>query len=67
MQKVTFKVGGMTCGHCQKRVQKAILESGGVTKADVDVSKGEAAVEFDETKTNLDKIKAAVQNAGYKA
>ncbi|WNY26282.1 copper ion binding protein [Methanolapillus ohkumae] len=67
MQKETFKVGGMTCGHCQKRVQKAISESSGVTKTVVDVSKGEAYVEFDETKTNLNKIKEIVRNTGYQA
>lgn len=56
-------IEGMSCAHCIKRVSQA-LEEAGVTEADVKI--GEATIIFDETKTNIDKIAKALEEAGYK-
>lgn len=37
----------------------------GVTEVDVNLEKKEVIVEFEEAKTDLEKIKAAVREAGY--
>jgi copper chaperone len=37
----------------------------GVTEVDMNLEKKEAVVEFEETRTDLEKIKAAVREAGY--
>jgi len=55
----------MSCGHCVMRVKKAIEGVQGVKKVDVSLENRQAVVEFDEGKTDLEKIKAAVQESGY--
>lgn len=65
MAQDTIKVEGMSCGHCVMRVKKAIEEVEGVRKADVDLQKKQAVVEYEEGKANPEKIKAAIREAGY--
>jgi copper chaperone len=55
----------MSCMHCQLRVKKAIEEVEGVRKADVDLQKKQAVVEYEEGKANTEKIKDAIKEAGY--
>mgnify|MGYP001089400377 CR=1 FL=1 len=66
MTKSTLKIQGMTCNHCSMRVQKALKAVAGVTDAQVDLQKAEAAVSFDEAKVTTEKLAAAVVDAGYK-
>lgn len=67
MVESKIKVEGMSCGHCQMAVTKAITQLDGVSSAEVDLDNGEAKVSYDENKTNVDSIKKAVNDAGYKA
>jgi copper chaperone len=55
----------MECDHCVLRIGRAIASVQGVTEVDVNLRKKEAVVEFEETRTDLEKIKAAVREAGY--
>ena len=61
----TIKIEGMSCGHCEMRVKKAIEAIEGVRKVEVNLRNKNAVVEYDERKANLEKIKAAVKDAGY--
>jgi copper chaperone len=61
----TLKIEGMKCDHCVLKVGRAIASVQGVTEVDVNLGKKEAVVEFEEAKTDLEKIKAAVREAGY--
>lgn len=65
MTQVTIKVEGMSCGHCVMRVKKAIEAVEGVRKAEVDLPNKQAVVEYEEGKANLEKVKAAIREAGY--
>ena len=65
MTQETIKVEGMSCGHCVMRVKKAIEGVEGVRKADVDLQKKQAVVEYMEGKANPEKIKNAIKEAGY--
>ena len=47
------------------RVKKAIEAVEGVQKADVNLQKKQVVVEYDERKANLEKVKAAIREAGY--
>ena len=67
MTQETIKVEGMSCGHCQMTVTKAISGVAGVSNVEVSLKDGQATVDYDESKTNTDAIKAAVVEAGYKA
>lgn len=61
----TLKIEGMECDHCILRVGRAIASVKGVTMVDVNLETKEAVVEFEETRTDLKIIKAAVREAGY--
>ncbi|MGB9940166.1 heavy-metal-associated domain-containing protein [Methanosarcina sp.] len=62
----TLKIEGMACDHCVLKVGRAIASVQGVTGVDVNLETKEAVVEFEEFRTSLEKIKAAVREAGYK-
>ncbi|MCG0239090.1 MAG: cation transporter [Firmicutes bacterium] len=64
MTKVTLKIEGMSCGHCVKAVTEALKGLAGVTDAEVSI--GSATVTFDPGQVSLDRIKAAVEEEGYR-
>lgn len=47
-------------------VKKAVEAVEGVQKADVDLQNRQVVVEYNEGKANLEKVKAAIKEAGYK-
>lgn len=62
---LTYKITGMTCGHCVKAVEKALAKVPGVTRVvRVDLAKGEAQVEGNPTEQA---VAAAVKDEGYEA
>ncbi|WP_271000358.1 CopZ family metallochaperone [Listeria seeligeri] len=65
MEKLTLKIEGMTCGHCEARVTKALAEVDGVTNAKVSLEEGTATVEFETGKVTEDTLIDAVEDAGY--
>ena len=67
MRTETLKVAGMTCGGCVSSVTKALRAVDGVTAVAVSLQAGEARVEFNENATSPERLRAALQRAGYKA
>ena len=65
MEKVEINVGGMSCEMCQSAVQEALSGVEGVAEAAVDLEGGKATVVFDEGVTNLDALRAAVDDTGF--
>ncbi len=59
-----FKVLG-NCGMCESRIEKAALSVDGVSKADWDEKTKMIEIVFDDSKTNIHKIHAAIANAGH--
>jgi copper chaperone len=64
MTDVTLKIEGMSCQHCVKSVEKALLTMEGIRSAEIAV--GSATMAYDESKTDRDAIVAAIQGEGYK-
>ncbi|MGA9187483.1 MAG: heavy-metal-associated domain-containing protein [Methanosarcina sp.] len=60
-----MKIEGMACDHCVIRVGRAIASLQGVIEVDVNLKRKEAVVNFEESRTDLEKIKAAIREAGY--
>lgn len=60
-----MRIKGMTCDHCVMRVGRAIASVQGVIEVDVNLKKKEAVVDFEESRTDIEKIKSAVREAGY--
>lgn len=65
MAQTTLDVEGMHCGHCKMSVTNALKELDGVSNVSVNLEKGKAAVEYDETKVQFSKMKEAVEEQGY--
>jgi copper ion binding protein len=62
----TLKIQGMTCNHCVMRVAKALKAVPGIQDAQVDLTKAEAIVTYDDAKVTTEKMSSAVVDAGYK-
>ncbi|HKE88873.1 MAG TPA: heavy metal-associated domain-containing protein [Gemmatimonadales bacterium] len=67
MASAKFKVSGMTCHHCQQKVEKALKGVRGVYSAIVDLQDGVAEVDFDDDTVTSTTLVAAVERAGYTA
>lgn len=65
MEKTTFTVLGMSCGHCKMAVEKALKAITGVADVVVDLAAAHVTVLYDNTKTNQTVLKEAVKKAGY--
>ncbi len=63
--KITMKIEGMMCGHCEARVKQTLEAIEGVAKADVSHEKGTAVVTL-KGDVSLDTLKQAVEAQGYK-
>jgi len=67
MATLKLRVEGMSCGHCQATVERALMAVGGVYSAVVDLRDGEAEVDFNDDVVTTDQLVAAVVRAGYSA
>ena len=63
MKKI-FKIKGMHCASCEKLLTDELKDK--VNSISVDAGKGEAEIDFDETKLSENDIKAAVKKCGFK-
>lgn len=61
---IKLRISGMTCNHCVMAVTKALRSVPGVTRAEVSLTNGEAAVEGT---PKLEELVLAVEEEGYQA
>ena len=66
-KEVVLQILGMHCTACATGIESGLKRLDGVTEANVNFATKEAVVKYDEDKTTLDKIKAAVKRGGYEA
>ena len=67
MKEVKLNITGMHCEGCSTRLQKVLNNQDGVENATVSLENKEAVVKFDESQTNIDALKEAVEDAGFEA
>lgn len=65
MTEKTFRVEGMSCGHCEMSVQEELEELDGVKSAKANHEKGTVAVAYEEGRVTGEQFRAAVEEAGY--
>jgi len=58
----TFKVQGMTCGHCVKAVSNAVQALDGQARVEVDLAQGQVTVDSAAERSAL---AAAIREEGY--
>jgi Cu+-exporting ATPase len=56
----------MDCAHCALAIEKSLGKLKGVTKASVSFATEKAIVEYDSQRVRIEKIKQAVEDAGFK-
>ncbi len=67
MATATLKVSGMSCQHCVRSVTSALQGVEGVERAEVDLTKGRAVVEYDANRTSPRALAHVVMDEGYVA
>ena len=60
-----INIDGMTCGGCVKSVTNALNQVEGVTSVMVSLENKNAVIDFDDSITNIDGLKEAIEDAGY--
>jgi mercuric ion transport protein len=66
--QTTYEINiiGMTCTGCEEHVKLEIGKLPGISALEVSYEKANAVVTFDESQTDLEQVKAAVAETGYK-
>lgn len=64
--RATFAVEGMTCVSCETTLRLALERTAGVQRTEVSYKNGEAIVDYDPKMTAPDKLRAAIDETGYK-
>ncbi|HWP61960.1 MAG TPA: heavy metal translocating P-type ATPase [Candidatus Binatia bacterium] len=64
---VRFPVEGMTCASCVNRIERYLRKVEGVEEATVNLATETATVRFDPARVDLERLRAAVEAAGYEA
>ncbi|MCX6653122.1 MAG: heavy metal translocating P-type ATPase [Methanomassiliicoccales archaeon] len=61
----SFGLTGMTCATCAETIQRSLVDLSGVDDAQVNFATERATVSYDPKKVNVERLKAAVRDAGY--
>jgi copper chaperone len=65
MKEITLNVKGMSCNHCKMAVEGELKALDGVEDAVVSLENNNVTVNYDDTKVDVDKLKEAIEEAGY--
>ena len=66
MKEIKLKIEGMHCAGCSTRLEKVLNNLEGVEIAKVSLEEKKATIKYDETKINIENIKEAIEDAGFK-
>jgi len=64
-EKVTIKVGGMTCAMCVKAIEDVLNKLDGVNQATVNLASEKAYVTYNPQMTSVAEMKDAIEDLGY--
>ncbi|NYT02784.1 MAG: copper-translocating P-type ATPase [Methanosarcinales archaeon] len=64
-KRAELRISGMTCATCAATIEKSLKGREGVKRAEVNLGKETASVEYDPGKVNLKDLELAVKDAGY--
>ena len=62
-----LKIEGMDCASCALKVENKLLKTQGIKDVKIAVSAEKASISYDQNKTDVSKIKEAIEKAGYEA
>lgn len=64
-KKVTLKISGMHCASCAAIIETELKKDSAIRQANVNFASETLFLDFDESKTTLEKIKLATKKVGY--
>ena len=64
-REITYKVAGMSCGHCEQAVSSGLTTVPGVDSVDVDLDSKLVTVRGSDLEDGA--LRAAIEEAGYEA
>lgn len=67
MQTITLNAPDISCAHCVATVEKAVGDLDGVVAVKADPGSKDVNVTWDDARTDLNAIAAALDEAGYPA
>jgi copper chaperone CopZ len=65
MDKVTLRVEGMSCGHCEIAVNEAVRKLPGIKKVKANRRKNEVSAVYDAELTGPEAIAGVIAETGY--
>ena len=65
MRDITVTAADISCEHCQRTIEGGLGEKPGVSSVRVDVPSKAVHVEYDETVTSEEAVKAELDDLGY--
>ena len=65
-ERVTLKIGGMTCAMCVKTIESALERLDGIISADVNLGTEKAYVTYNPGIATVSEMKRSIEEAGYK-
>lgn len=66
IQQAVFKIKGMTCKSCTEHVNSEISKVKGIVSFQTSYENANSTVKFDNSRTSIDSIAAAINSTGYK-
>lgn len=63
--KITLKVEGMTCNHCEKAINDTLTALNGVNTVEVHLKEGTVNVTYSEEKVAVSQMVEAIEEQGY--
>lgn len=63
----TINVKGMTCGGCERAIERALRARPGVIAAQASYVKGRVVVQYDPDEIGEAELRRAIESAGYQA
>ena len=64
-EKIEIKVTGMSCGHCEAKIQEAVSKLPGVKKVAASRMNGTVTIKSEPNTLNLQTVKEAIESLGY--
>jgi copper chaperone len=65
MSQITVSVPDISCEHCENTIVKALTGKPGVKSVRVDIPNKQVALEYDESRLSLDRVKEILEEEDY--
>ncbi len=65
MKKVSIQMEELVCPSCAKKIEGALKKTDGVDEVNILFNASKAKINFDETKTDVEKLSKIIQDLGF--